>query len=312
MSLSAPNLVPTSTWGPYHLSFQMHAISLEFTGLSLTQKQAIQDRYAGFINQQRQANDNPQLSCRAYRLLQAPGVPFVDLSRDGQYAPLQVRRPDAIDLTGSEFKASIPLQETCTTGSLGVVNEAELAYPSVVENVLRVFTAYKAVESGGLILHSAGLVFEQQAYIFVGRSNAGKTTLTRKAHQFGAKVLSDDINMVLPGAGSTGYVAHAVPFTGEFGRTLDHAGGRESYPVAAVILLEQGKSLQVSSVEPSDAVAKLLVGCPFVNMDASQAPLLFDAVAAFASTVPVVRLQSARDEPIEKIMNAVKNRISDV
>ena len=243
---------------------------------------------------------------------QVPDVVFSDLVRDGQYAPLQQRRSGGIDITGYDFRASIPLEERDTAGSLGVVNEDELACPSVVENVLRVFTAYKAVESGGVILHSAGLVFEEKAYIFVGRSNAGKTTLTRKAYKYGAKVLSDDINMVLPRTNQSGFNAHAVPFSGEFGRTLEHAASRESYPLAALVLLTQGELLRVTTAEPSDAVAKLLVGSPFVNMDTKQAPLLFDAVTDLAAQVPVLRLQSARDEPIENIMNEVKRNLSDV
>ena len=312
MSLTTPPATQMSAWGPYSLSFQLPAVSIGFTGLSLSQQQSIQNRYAGFINQQDSANDKPQFSCQAYKMNQAPDVPFSDFTRDGQYAPLQRRRSGSIDLTGSDFRASVPLEETCLAGSLGVVNEKELAYPSVVENVLRVFTAYKAVESGGVILHSAGLVFEDKAYIFVGRSNAGKTTLTRKAHKYGAKVLSDDINMVLPGDNKSGYAAHAVPFSGEFGRTLEHADSRECYPLAALILLTKGESLRVTTAEPSEAVAKLLVGCPFVNMDTEQVPLLFDAVTTLAAAVPVVRLQSARDESVENIMNAVKNRLSDV
>ncbi|MFT5114886.1 MAG: hypothetical protein ACI8P9_004228 [Parasphingorhabdus sp.] len=301
-----------SAWGPHSLSFQLPGVSISFTGLSLSQQQSIQHRYAGFVRQQDQENDKPQFSCQAYKMSQVPNVPFKDLTRDGQYAPLQRRRSDAIDLTGFDFRASIPLEKTYTAGSLGVVKEDQLTYPSVVENVLRVFTAYKAVESGGVILHSAGLVFEEQAYIFVGRSNAGKTTLTRKAHQHGAIVLSDDINMVLPRTDKPGYNAHAVPFTGEFGRTLEHADSRECYPLAALVLLEQGELLRVTATEPSDAVAKLLVGCPFVNMDTTQAPLLFDAVTALAEKVPVLRLQSARHEPVENIMNAVKSGMSDV
>jgi hypothetical protein len=309
---SKPSVKLPSPWGPYALSFQLPGVSISFTGLSLSQHGSIAQRYAGFICQPDKVDDKSQFSCQAYKMNQVPDVPFSDLVRDGQYAPLQNRGSGVIDITGFDFRASIPLDETYTTGSLGVVNEEELSCPSVVENVLRVFTAYKAVESGGVILHSAGLVYEEQAYIFVGRSNAGKTTLTVKAHKHGAKVLSDDINMVLPRTNNSGYDAHAVPFTGEFGRTLEHADSRECYPLVALVLLEQGELLGVTAVAPSDAVAKLLVGSPFVNMDTKQAPLLFDAVTALAAKVPVLRLQSARDEPIENIMHAVKRWVSDV
>ncbi|MFT5609519.1 MAG: hypothetical protein ACI9WC_000206 [Arenicella sp.] len=312
MSCANPSVNLKSPWGHYGLSFELPAVSISFTGLSLSQQRSIQQRYAGFICPQGQSNEKPQFTCQAYKMNQVPGVPFSDLVRDGQYAPLQRRRSGAIDITGYDFRASIPLEETYTAGSLGVVNEDELSCPSVVENVLRVFTAYKAVESGGVILHSAGLVHDEQAYIFVGRSNAGKTTLTRKAYKYGAKVLSDDINMVLPCSNKSGFNAHAVPFSGEFGRTLEHANSRESYPLAALVLLEQGELLRVTTAERSDAVAKLLVGSPFVNMDTKQAPLLFDAVTDLAAKVPVLRLQSARDEPIENIMNAVKRNLSNV
>jgi hypothetical protein len=300
-----------SNWGPCGVTFTLPATSISFTGLSAYQKRLIEENYAGFISKQPNTQDKQQASCHVYKMEQPPEVSLADLTRDGQYAPLQRRRASSVDLTGNEFRASVPIAEHASLGSLGVVHEEQLPYPSVIENVLRVYTAYKAVETRGVILHSAGLVFDQQAYIFVGRSNAGKTTLTRKAHAYGAKVLSDDINMVLPSRDNLGYDAHAVPFTGEFGRTLDHDENPKSYPLAGLIFLEQSESLKVTSIKTADAVAKLLVGCPFVNMDSEQTPMLFDSVTALALKTPLVRLQSARDETIENIMSAVKSKIYD-
>jgi hypothetical protein len=151
------------------------------------------------------------------------------------------------------------------------------------------------------------LVFDDSAYIFSGRSNAGKTTLTRKAYKQGAWVLSDDINLLLPDR--DGYKAHAVPFTGEFGRTLDHEGGQASYPVKAIILLKQGEELTTEKVSASDAVATLLTGCPFVNTDAELSSSLFDAVINLVETLPVIRLTSSRDDSIENIMQAVQEQL---
>ncbi len=186
---------------------------------------------------------------------------------------------------------------------LGVTEEHELAKTSVIENFLRILAAHCTLQQGGLILHSAGLVFDGQAYIFSGRSNAGKTTLTRKAYRYGARVLSDDINLLLPG--KEGYKAHAVPFTGEFGRTLEHSGGQDSYPVAGIILLRQGEKLAVQSVTTADAVAGLLAGCPFVNTDTVESDRLFDAVISLVTALPVIRLVCTRDDDIEDIMAAV-------
>ncbi|MCG6863447.1 MAG: hypothetical protein LJE70_19625, partial [Chromatiaceae bacterium] len=138
-------------------------------------------------------------------------------------------------------------------------------------------------------------------------SNAGKTTLTRKAYQKGARVLSDDINLLLPE--KNGYRAYAVPFSGEFGRTLNHQGGRDSYPVAGVVLLEQGERLETQAVKASEAVARLLVGCPFVNTDAEESAALFDVLTELVTRVPTIALRNRRDDGIEEIMNAVKRGI---
>ena len=92
----------------------------------------------------------------------------------GQYAPLQIRGPHGVKVIGENFIAQIPLQPGHPPGSIGVLAEHELAYPNVIENVMRIYAAYRALDTGGLMLHSAGLVREGVAYIFVGRSNAGK------------------------------------------------------------------------------------------------------------------------------------------
>jgi len=134
------------------------------------------------------------------------------------------------------------------------------------------------------------------------------TALTRKGHQAGAGMLSDDIKLVLPGAG--GYKAHAVPFTGEFGRTLAHPGGRAAYPVAALVLLDRGEQLCTEPVKPSAALARLLAACPFVNIDAAASGPLFDALSGWMARVPVIGLACRRDEGFETIMKLVTDGIA--
>ena len=116
-------------------------------------------------------------------------------------------------------------------------------------------------------------------------------------------MLSDDINLLLPGPG--GYRAHAVPFTGEFGRTLDHAGGREAYPLAGIVLLEQGERLRALPVSAPEAVAGLIACCPFVNTAAEASGDLFDVLIRLCRQVPVIRLASRRDDDVGRIMDAV-------
>ena len=295
-------------WGTGSLVFNLPGGVLRVLGLSQPQQQAIRSNYSDYIEADNSSASSDFPVCQAYKLCRVAAKSLQQHEHHGQYAPLQIRGSHGVKIIGENFIAQIPLQPEHPPGSIGVVAEHELAYPNVIENVMRIYAAYRALDTGGLMLHSAGLVRDGVAYIFVGRSNAGKTTLTRKAFKAGARVLSDDINMLFVDA-SGAYRAHAVPFTGEFGRTLNHAKGRETYPLAVVVVLEQGDSLQVSPVSPAEAVKKILIGCPFVNMDADCAEQLFDTVLDIVKKGPVLHLQSARDEPVENIFKEINKRI---
>jgi hypothetical protein len=297
-----------NAWGVHALQIELPAASVRLTGLSAKQRAALSSAYSGFITNSPNGIDQYSIVCNAYRLNGAPTESPEALTQAGQYAPLKIRWADGIDLMGVNFEARIGLGSPPGLSSLGTAEEHELAYANVIENFLRVFIAHCALRQNGVILHSAGLVFDGQAYIFSGRSNAGKTTLTRKAHKNGAWVLSDDINLVLPH--EQGYRAHAVPFTGEFGRTLQHEGGQKSYPVAGIVLLEQADTLETSPVPPSTAVARLLTGCPFVNTDPEESATLFDVLTGLVAKVPVIRLRSRRDDDIEAIMTKVKGEFN--
>ena len=294
-----------SPWGPCELGLDLPSGKVHLRGLSHTQADSLRRGYAGFLVDTALSGAK-LLRCSAYRLTNSPGLPEKDLTRDGQYTPLKNRQNPGpgFSLTGVNFVARVEPCPGSAASSIGIVNEEELAQPIVIENFLRVISAHGALRQGGVMLHSAGLVIGNRAYLFCGRSNAGKTTLTRKAWKMGARVLSDDINLVMP-AGEE-YRAHAVPFTGEFGRTLDQPEGQESFPVAGLVLLEQGKHLGWETVTKAEAVASLMAGCPFVNDDEQASSLLFDALLGLVSALPVIRLKNRKEDSMEGIFSVVE------
>ena len=296
-------------WGTCSLRFRLPALELQLTGLSAAQRKALVANYPGFIDETAGGSSEQRINCRAYPLAQPLDLPPSALARDGQYSPRKTRLPGGagIALTGINFEARFGMDPPPASAELGVFEEHELAGEMVIQNFLRILTAHLLPQRGGVVLHSAGLVFDGRAYVFPGYSNAGKTTLTRKAHARGARVLSDDINLVLPGR--EGYRAYAVPFTGEFGSTLDHRGGKSCYPLAGVVLLEQGERLETRLPNPAAAVARLLACCPFVNTDEEESATLFDVLTTLVTTVPVIGLRSRRDDGIDAIMAAVKSQI---
>ncbi|MCB1826574.1 MAG: hypothetical protein KDJ54_19150 [Candidatus Competibacteraceae bacterium] len=226
---------------------------------------------------------------------------------DGQYTPIIERTPKQLTITGLDFQATIKWG-TPAQAILGISHEEHQPRLGAIENFLRVASAYRVLSKGGLLLHSAGLVVDEQAYLFVGRSGAGKTTLTRKAHQAGAGILSDDINIVLPAEGE-GFQAYPVPFAGDFGQTPDllSPGG---YPLATLCFLEQGGTATLEPLSKAAAAARLVSAGPFVNTDPYQAPDLLEVATNLVRWVPVRKLISRREDDFD-LIHALLREITD-
>ena len=111
-----------------------------------------------------------------------------------------------------------------------------------------------------MLLHSAGVVDAGSAWVFVGRSGAGKTTLAGSSLAAGREILSDDLNAVVPAPG--GPRVAPVPFAG------DHRGSAtEPVRLAALCRLVQGRRTLLEPMSGAEALSTLLAAAPFVNQD---------------------------------------------
>ena len=98
----------------------------------------------------------------------------------------------------------------------------------------------------GLLLHSAGIVVDGDAYVFYGVSGAGKSTFAG----FMRDVLSDELVAVQRG------FARATGFWG----TLDAVDAPPgNYPLRATIELGRGDGVSLESITPREARRKLLL-----------------------------------------------------
>jgi len=283
--------------------FSLPMMNLRLTGISKQQKKHVQAMFPAFTSEGSEHTADVYLECSAHRLATPLNPNVTDLTQDGFYVPRKTWLRDRVELMGLDFFAEADFSGAKPELSLATYEERQLASRDVIENTLKVLSAHVAVRQGGLVLHSAGLVFDERAYLFCGRSNVGKTTLSEKAHKMGARVLSDDINLVMPQ--NDGFRAYSVPFTGEFGRMLPPEDGLVSYPVAAVSLLVQGSSLSLESVSPASAAAAVLTCCPFVNTDERESEALFDAAISFVTRLPVLRLTNTKEDAACDIMAAI-------
>lgn len=272
-----------------------------FHGLSNAQTIALSRRYRQYSAS---SLESGTLAVEVRELVHPIPIALEAFSFNGEYGPILERTPDRLTITGINFRAIVE-RDRLIQAILELTPEDQL---NAIENFLRVVSAYQVLSKRGLLLHSAGLVVDEQAYLFVGRSGAGKTTLTRKAHSAGAGILSDDINTALPSEDEC-FRAYPVPFAGDFGQTPDllSPGG---YPLAALCFLEQGGAATLEPLTNAAAVARLVAACPFVNDDPDKAPDLLEAAANLVRQVPMRKLISRREDDFD-LIHALLREITD-
>ena len=141
-------------------------------------------------------------------------------------------------------------------------------FPGIFENFLRVLVAYRLLDLGGVVLHSAGVVRDGAAFLFLGRSGAGKTTVARLSQAQGAEVLSDDLNALCAGAAAgtagTGCAVLKLPFTGDLG---ERRAVRPAVPLGALLRLVQATADALAPLSRAETLAGMRACAPFVNVD---------------------------------------------
>jgi len=159
-----------------------------------------------------------------------------------------VRTGERFTVERLDFRAAIDLG----TG------RGELSFVGLggVQSFLRVACALYLAPLGGVLVHSCSIIREGRAYLFVGESGAGKSTIARLSAP--SLILSDEVSAIAP-APEGGYRCHATPFWGDLADDVDERGQRiklREEPASAplVRILFPRKDVR-DSVEPATRMA---------------------------------------------------------
>lgn len=272
--LVQPDRLPTAAtsrpWGECSIALDV-AGPVCFSGLSTRQLAAAEARYGAGVAcvASSGASSIPVVYCR--RLEREA---FVLFDRTGWDYTIDLDPTlDTVAIAGYGFAGLIRLAPSLA-GTLWTCEDDSSEFPAVIENFYRVFTAYQALDLGGVLLHSAAILEDGQASVFFGHSGAGKSTLAGNALKAGHAILSDDLNLVLGGGSPT---VRRVPFAGTYGRA---PAGRETYPLRAIIRLKQGENGR-HRLSGAKAFGTLIAAAPFINRD----PHRYERLAAIAEAL---------------------------
>jgi hypothetical protein len=159
-------------------------------------------------------------------------------------------------------------------------------------------SARQAAGLPGFLVHSAGVVADHRGFLFVGPSEAGKTTAALNSMAW--HVLGDEMILVIPGGNGPEIVG--TSFNGTF---RDKHPGRA--PLAGVFLLEQAPRhalLPVGQAEATATIAGEIV--PPVGLDelpgARTLAAMTDLAAQLVDRVEVARLELLPDPGFWRII----------
>jgi hypothetical protein len=141
---------------------------------------------------------------------------------------------------------------------------------------------------GGILLHCAGVVRNQRAFLFFGHSGSGKTTVARLSPN--DIVLNDDLVTLLPS--ETGWLAHGTPFT----NPTQNPPSNQSAPAAALLRLVQSKTVRLESLSRANAVAELLSNIPVLPQNPAQLSQIIARLESLLDSLPAWYLHFLPDD----------------
>jgi hypothetical protein len=172
-------------------------------------------------------------------------------------------------------------------GVLMLCDASGRGFESSLENYLRVVYGTLALRRGGFLLHAAGIVRDGGAHLFFGPSGSGKTTTCRLSD--GARILSDDLVLVLPGGAPR---AASIPFRGHVAELPPE---QASFAVLGFYRLVQDQRVFLERLGPARAVGELTGSLPFVTERPENGGRILEVLGRAVETVPVFRLHFRRE-----------------
>ena len=165
-------------------------------------------------------------------------------------------------------------------------------------NLLRAALAWRLPQRGAALLHAAGIVVEQGAFLLVGSEGSGKSTWAALAERAGARVLSDDL--VLVDGGGVRLEALGSQFRST--HRADYRPGR--WPVSAILFPRHGESPAWSPCDGMLARARLAANLPFVSSALERDPRVAAVVERLATAVPCGELTFGLDAAFVELLRS--------
>jgi hypothetical protein len=132
----------------------------------------------------------------------------------------------------------------------GTAHFTGVRHEYALDSLLRMYMSWALLPFDGFLLHAASVTRNGKAYIFVGRSGTGKSTVASLSPR--GSVLTDEISIIRRTNGQ--WHAFGTPFWGDFKAD----GSNSSAPIAGIFRLIQSRENRIEPLCPSEFLKTLL------------------------------------------------------
>jgi len=165
-----------------------------------------------------------------------------------------------------------------------------------LDSLVRILLSMLLAQQRGFLLHAATVVNNGRAYVFTGRSGAGKSTVASLSPK--GTVLTDEISLLRYVDG--GWHAFGTPFWGEF-----RAEGVNIHaPIAGLYFLSQATEDRVERVSTPEALRAMLPNILFFSQERQMTEKLLGLLSEFVGSIPCYRLWFRKDRGFWNVITA--------
>jgi hypothetical protein len=136
----------------------------------------------------------------------------------------------------------------------------------------------------GVLIHASTAIVDDGAYVFVGHSGAGKSTMAAIAEAAGARIPTDDRTIITSSPPAP--MAWGTPWHGSLVRKSP-----EGAPIRGIYLLQQAKEDRCEPLAPRRAVKELFVRLIQPRLHAAEVDNTLRILEYIVERVPVMVLQ---------------------
>ena len=168
-----------------------------------------------------------------------------------------------------------------------------------VNNALMVMYALATANKQTALFHSSVVSFQDKAYMFLGNSGTGKSTHSRLWLKYieGTELINDD-NPVVRIHDDGSILVYGSPWSGK-----TPCYRNVSYPLGAIVLLEQAPQNVIRRLKPLEAYAALMISISGKRWDSRLAEGLHETENLLVTHASIWHLDCLPDEDAARVCN---------